>query len=248
MAMGMRSAFRLAAVAVLLAAAGAGASTHALPILRIVAPTNQSMPLLAMDGKVPTDGLLKDLGELLAQRLGMNAIFVPLPSKRAGPAVAIGAADLLCYVKPGWLDGPLLWTVPFLAGAGVIAAGPQTPSVARLQDLQGERLGTVLGYRYPVIDKAFKQPLLREDVADADTNLRRLALGRVRYAVTDRATLAYFVRTNPDSELREVLTVEDYQLGCALRPDRPDLLPALNKAVAHIQADGALEALLARYR
>jgi ABC-type amino acid transport substrate-binding protein len=222
MAMGMRSAFRLAAVAVLLAAAGAGASTHALPILRIVAPTNQSMPLLAMDGKVPTDGLLKDLGELLAQRLGMNAIFVPLPSKRAGPAVAIGAADLLCYVKPGWLDGPL--------------------------DLQGERLGTVLGYRYPVIDKAFKQPLLREDVADADTNLRRLALGRVRYAVTDRATLAYFVRTNPDSELREVLTVEDYQLGCALRPDRPDLLPALNKAVAHIQADGALEALLARYR
>lgn len=218
------------------------------PPLRVVAPTNQSMPILGMEGQVPVDGLLKDLGELLAQRLGTGAEFVPLPSKRAGPAVASGAADLLCYVKPEWLDGPLLWTSPFLAGAGVIAAGPQMPPLARLQDLQGERLGTVLGYRYPVIERAFAQPMLREDVPDAYTNLRRLALGRLRYAVTERATLAYFVRVNPGSQLREVLVVEDYLLGCALRPDRPDLLPALNKAIAHIRADGSLEALQARYR
>lgn len=230
----------------LLAAAGARATEP--PPLRIVAPTNQSMPLLKMAGPVPVDGLLKDLGELLAARLGMAAVFVPLPSKRAGPAVVSGAADLLCFVKPEWLDGPLLWTSPFLPGAGVIAAGPHSPPVARLQDLQGEPLGTVLGYRYPVIEQAFTQPLLREDVADADTNLRRLALGRVRYAVTERATLGYFVRTQPGSRLREVLTVEDYQLGCALRPDRQALLPALNKAVAQIQSDGSLDALQARYR
>lgn len=242
----MRGALKLATLTALLVAACARAAEP--PPLRVVAPTNQSMPLLKMVGAVPVDGLLKDLGELLASRLGMTAAFMPLPSKRAGPAVASGAADLLCYVKSQWLDGPLLWTAPFLHGTGVIAAGAQAPAVTRLQDLQGERLGTVLGYRYPVIEQALMQPLLREDVADADTNLRRLALGRVRYAVTDRATLGDFLRRHPDSGLREVLLVEDYRLGCALTPERPDLLPALNKAVAQIQADGSLEALQARYR
>lgn len=218
------------------------------PALRIVAPTSQSMPLLRMAGVLPAEGLLKDVGEALAERLGMSPVFIPLPSKRAGPAVASGAADLLCYVKPGWLEDRVLWTHAFLTGTGIIAAHPGAPPVAALHGLRNEPLGTVLGYRYPVLDQAFMRSIRREDVPDATTNLRRLALGRIRYAVTDRAALDHFMKDNPASGLREVIEVERYQLGCALSPERAVLLAPLNRAIARMQADGALEALLDRYR
>jgi polar amino acid transport system substrate-binding protein len=217
-------------------------------VLRIVAPTNQSMPLLRMAGAQPVDGLLKDIGEALAERLGLSPSFIPLPSKRAGAAVASGAADLLCYVKPGWLDDGVLWTHPFLPGTGIVAAHPGAPPVATLQELRDEPLGTVLGYRYPVLDQAFMQAIRREDVPDATTNLRRLALGRIRYAITDRAALDHFLRDNPAAGLREAIEVERYQLGCALSPDKAALLAPLNRAIDRMQADGTLEALWNRYR
>ena len=228
-----------------------GAAVHAADrpaVLRIVAPTNQSMPMLRMAGAVPAEGLLKDIGEALAERLGLSPAFVPLPSKRAGPAVASGAADLLCYVKPGWLEDKVLWTHAFLAGTGIIAAHPAAPSVTTLHELKDEPLGTVLGYRYPILDQAFMQPIRREDVPDATTNLRRLALGRIRYAVTDRAALDYFLRDNPASGLREAIEVERYLLSCALSPDQAALLAPLNRAIDRMQADGTLETLFNRYR
>lgn len=216
--------------------------------LVIVAPTNQSMPMLRTADQRPVDGVLKDLGELVAQRLGLDPVFVSLPSKRAALAVASGSADLLCYVKPEWLDGQVLWTQLFLSGTGIIAAAPNAPAVTKLQDLRDEPLGTVLGYRYPVIDQAFNQPIRREDVPDAETNLRRLAFGRLRYAVTDRAALAYYLKNHPTAGLREVMEVEHYRLGCALSPAKAELLPPLNRTIDRIQADGSLEKLLNRYR
>ena len=216
--------------------------------LLIVAPTSQSMPMLRMAQDKPVAGLLKDLGELLAQRLGLKPVFLALPSKRAGPAVASGAADLLCYVKPEWLEGQLLWTRLFLSGTGVIAAGSSAPEVPQLQALADERLGTVLGYHYPALESAFERQIRRADVADAETNLRRLSYGRVRYAVTDRAALAYYIKANPDSGLREVVEVEHYQLGCALTPAKRALLQPLNKAIDRMVSDGSLQTLLKQYR
>jgi len=216
--------------------------------LLIVAPTSQSMPMLRMAKDEPVDGVLKDLGEMLAQRLGLKPVFVALPSKRAGTAVASGAADLLCYVKPEWLEGKVLWTRLFLSGTGIIAAGSNTPEVAQLQALADEPLGTVLGYHYPALELAFRQQVRRADGPDAETNLRRLTYGRVRYAVTDRAALAYYLKANPDAGLREILEVEHYQLGCALTPGKMALLPPLNKAIDRMVADGSLETLLKRYR
>lgn len=233
-----------------LAALAGQPAAHAAELhpLLIVAPTNQSMPMLRMARDKPVDGVLKELGEMLAERLGLKPVFVALPGKRAGPAVASGAADLLCYVKPEWLDGKVLWTRLFLSGTGVIAAGSNAPAVAQLQTLADEPMGTVLGYHYPALDLAFRQQIRRADVPDAETNLRRLTYGRVRYAVTDRAALAYYLKANPESGLREVLEVEHYQLGCALTPGKPALLQPLNKAIDRMVADGSLETLLQRYR
>jgi len=213
--------------------------------LRIVAPTNQTMPLLRMAGDRPAEGLLKDFGELVARKLGRTPQFVALPSKRAQTALMRGEADLHCYVKPGWLQGDLLWTRPFLASAEVVAAQGDVPPLKRLAALRGEPVGTVLGYVYPRLEAAVGAPLLRQDATDADANLRRLAAGRVRYAVTDRNTLRYWAQRRPDPALREVAVIESYELGCALSPREAGLLGPINQAIDAMLADGSWERLIA---
>jgi ABC-type amino acid transport substrate-binding protein len=239
---------RLARTAAL-ALIGAAAVCRAEPeALRFVVPTNQSMPILKMQGSLPVDGLLKDLAEALAPRLGRRIDYVVLPSKRAATALMRDEADLHCYVEPGWLQGQLGLTRPFIGSAEVIAAGPTTLAPATLQALAHERLGTVLGYVHPKLEAELKGPILREDAVNAETNLRRLAVGRMRYAITDRLSLQFFIREHPGSGLREVAEVERHELSCAVGLRAAAQLPAINRALEQMGQDGSLERMLARYR
>ena len=228
-------------------AAGLAASALAQQPLRYILPTNQGMPLLAMAGQQPADGLLKDLGEALAASLGRPLRFVVLPSKRAMLALQRGEADVHCYVQPGWIDGDPLWTQRFISSAEVVAAAPGAPAVQGLQQLVEQPLGTVLGYRYPKVDAVFRDRVYRRDAVDASTNLRRLALGRLRYALTDRLTLQYFRKQHPGSGLREVLELERTELGCAVAHREAGTLDAINRAIDQMRADGVFERIIARY-
>ncbi len=239
----------LAGLALALAlAAGAASAQDAPRPLRYVVPTNQGMPLLAMDARRPADGLLKDLAELMAARLGRPLQYVALPSKRAMSALQRGEADVHCYVQPGWLEGELLWTQRFITSAEVVAASRDAPAIGSVAVLSGEPLGTVLGYRYPKVEDALQGSLSRQDIMDAETNLRRLALGRVRYALTDRLSLQHYIRRHPEAGLREVLEVDRTELGCALSPREAAALEPINQALRQLRSSGRLEQLLDRYR
>lgn len=236
------------ALAGVTALAAAQAQPAAPQPLRYVVPTNQGMPLLAMQGQRPVDGLLKDLAETMAARLGRPLQYVTLPSKRAMSALMRGEADVHCYVQPGWLEGDLLWTVRFITSAEVVAATQGAPGVSSKAALADEPVGTVLGYRYPQIEQPLQQRFARRDTVDADTNLRRLALGRVRYALTDRLTLQHYIKRHPEAGLREVLEIDRSELGCAVSPREAAALEPINQALRQLRADGRLDQILDRYR
>lgn len=238
----------LAVVGALAALPQAGAADDRARPLRYVLPTNQAMPLLAMQGPQPVDGLLKDIAEVLATRLGRPLQYVVLPSKRAASALKRGEADVHCYVQPGWLEGELLWTQHFITSADVVAAARGVPAIASLDALAGEPLGTVLGYRYTVPERVLGERIARRDIVDAETNLRRLALGRVRYALTDRLSLQHFVKRHPEAGLREVLEFNRTELGCAVSPREAGALDAINLALRKMRSEGRLDQILDRYR
>lgn len=216
--------------------------------LRYVLPTNQAMPLLAMQGQQPVDGLLKDIAEALATRLRRPLQYVVLPGKRAASALSRDDADVHCYVQPGWLEGDLLWTQRFITSAEVVAAVRDAPAIASLQALAGEPLGTVLGYRYATPERVLGERIARRDVVGAETNLRRLALGRVRYALTDRLSLQHFVKQYPKAGLREVLEFDRTELGCAISPREAGALHTINQTLRQLRSDGRLDQMLDRYR
>lgn len=237
-----------AMVAALAALPQAGAADERARPLRYVLPTNQAMPLLAMQGQQPADGLLKDIANALATRLGRPLQYVVLPGKRAASALKRGEADVHCYVQPGWLEGELLWTQRFITSAEVVAASRSAPAIGSLAALAGEPLGTVLGYHYAQLERVLKDRLVRRDIVDAETNLRRLALERVRYALTDRLSLQHFIKRHPEAGLREVLEFDRSELGCAVAPAEAASLEAINQALRQLRAEGRLEQILDRYR
>ena len=69
------------------------------------------------------------------------------------------------------------------------------PAIAAATELADQSVGTVLGYRYPELKGVLGDRFQRDDAPDMSANLRKLAAGRVRYAIVDQLTLQYEMRT-----------------------------------------------------
>ncbi len=244
----------LAALTLLLHAPLVRAAEPAAPVqpaqpLVFMAPANHAMPLADVRNGELRDGILKDLGEAIAARLGRPAQFVVIPSRRVNTSLARGEVDALCYVSPGWLDaGPLHWSRPLFDSVAIVAARAGTPALGQLADLRGERIGTVAGYRYRELDEALGPGWLRDDAPSMASNLAKLAAGRVRHAMTDQLSLAYAMKRSPQASLVPALTTLALPTHCAFSPARHLPLAAIDRAMDALVADGTVERILARYR
>lgn len=212
-----------------------------------IAATNHTAPLSRFEGGVLVEGVIKDLGDALARRLGLRPRYLTMPSKRAPMALRDGEGDLLCYTRPQWIGPDFQFTLPVIPNAEVVAARPDAPKVRTLSELAGQPLGTVLGYRYAEAEAALGPSLKRQDAPDMLANLRKLALGRVPYAITDRMVLRHHQRRAPQDRLREELTLNAFTAPCALSLRSKLPLALVNAALAELVADGEMQTILARY-
>lgn len=213
-----------------------------------IAPLNHALPLAEFaDGEL-RGGILKDLGDALAQRLGRTARYMPVPSKRVSMVLARGDADCLCYALPRWLDGTFDWSRPILADAGVILARSDAPRLRGLADLAGQRVGTVSGYRYPHLDAALGAQFLRDDGPTAEHSLRKLLAGRSQYAVVEELLAKYQLRSDTNHQLRLELLINHFQPQCAFSLKSKLDHARMKQALDSLIDDGSIERILARYR
>lgn len=234
---------RIALLTSLLLACGSAIASD----LVFIAPTNHAEPLARFEQGRLSGGLLKDLGEALAKRTGQKARFLPMPSKRVGAALRAGEADMVCYVRPGWIEGDFVWVEDLIPDAGLVVAHPRSAPIAQLTDLRGRSIGTVLGYRYQELEGTLGTDFQRVDARDTGSNLDKLAAGLVDYAFVERSAFLAFQRKHPDAGLREVLQVLQYQTGCALARRSPQLTTPITQALQAMRASGELAKILAPY-
>jgi len=214
-----------------------------------IAPTNHTLPLADFDaGGVLRGGILRDLGDAIAARLGRAARFVPMPSKRVVAALETGRADGVCYVLPQWIAGQFRWSRPLIPNAGVVAAAADAPELSGLEALADIPLGTVIGYRYPDFERALGERFTRADAPSMLANLHKLAAGRTRYAVVERATLEYFQRSHPTPPLKVAFEFSRFDARCAFSPRSRVPFEQIDAAIDALIEDGSIDRLLARYR
>jgi len=240
----LQAGLRLALAAAVWTAAGCVQAGE----LVLTVDTGTEMPFAKIeDGKL-TGGLHKDLGEALARALGRTPVFLVLPRKRIEHALETGDADVLCMYIPAWVPGPYDWSRPFFPHSEVVIADRRAARPKRVRDLAGQRIGTVLGYRYPEFE-AMGSDFVREDTLSAESNLRKLAAGRIQYAITSSVFLDYRLKQGDlPLALHEPLLVKFFRAQCAVSRRGRVRLPELDRAVAQIVKDNTLAQILQRYK
>ncbi len=216
--------------------------------LVMLAPIDQTMPIVRFqDGRL-TGGIVKDLGDAIAQRMGRRAVYLNADVPGVKPALSSGRADAMCYVMPFWIDGDYLWSSPLIPDAEMVVARPAAPVVRSLKDLRDKPVGTVSGYRYPRMEQVLGQRFKRVEADSIEKSLQLLTGGKTDYTIISESTLAYLQHIHPGQKLRVDLVFSSYKAPCALSRKSAVDAKEFNRAIDALLQDGSVDQILARYR
>ncbi len=219
--------------------------------LRFSVVESWAMPLISIEDGQATGGILYDLQNRLAEKVGRRAELLVLPRLRVDQMLGRGEIDVRCYVTPAWLTEPhhrYIWSVPFMLQHDYLVSRTQQP--VEPNQLHGELIGTVLGFSYPKLDPLFASgQLIRDDARTQEMVLNKLEVGRNRYAVSNELTLGWFNRQQPaERKLHALSELSADHVACLVR-DEPDVpTMALLRALVQMKQAGEFAAILARYR
>jgi len=217
-------------------------------VVRFVAPQNLSMPLAAFRKGQLTEGIIKDLGEAIAERMGRKAVFIAIPGKRAQQFLMEGSADGLCYISKLWADGSFNWTAQFIPDATVLAARPSSPFIKDFKELADQPVAITMGYHYARVERALGSHFLRDEAPSVDLDLEKLARGRVLYALVNKLAFDYETRIHPEWHLRADQVFDPLSASCAFSFKSPLPFQDVNDAVDALVAEGRIAAILEKYR
>lgn len=219
--------------------------------LRFSINDSWAMPMVHIENGQAVAGILVDLQQRLAAKVGRKAELLVMPRLRVQHALDNGEIDVRCYVSPNWVNGGhyrYIWSLPFMTQRDVLV-GTRTANL-QAEQLQGKRLGTVLGFAYPRLEPLFASgQLQREDARTQDLALLKLSAHRSQYAISNELSLHWFNRQQPTGQKLHILSeIASDPIACIIR-DAPDVpTTALLRAMVQMKQAGEFDELLARYR
>lgn len=207
------------------------------------------MPMLRLEEGRLVDGVHKLLGEMLARGTGRELRFLLLPRKRIARALQEGEADILCGYTPEWIEGDYLWTDPVFTAEEVLVTDAAQPRPRSIADLRGQPIGTILGYQHPEIEAILGAGFVRDDSPNMETNLEKLARGRVHHILIARGVLDYRQRLRATPlKLHPPLIAASFETRCAVSRRGHLSLAEANRAIGAAARDGTLARIVAQFR
>ena len=221
---------------------------HAADLV-ILVDTATEMPMARFERFRLVEGIHHDIGVALARHMQRTPRFMSLPRKRIARALDQGAADVLCSYVPEWLDGSYHWTQPFIPIVEVLIADRGAPRPRDITALAGKPIGTVLGYSHPEMVALLGSGFVRADGPTTEANLRKLAAGRIQYALTGKSFLDWRLKLgDPPLALHPPMMVKSYMGQCAVSPKGRSKVAEVDRAVGAMLRDGTVNTIVARYR
>lgn len=217
--------------------------------LTVLADSSSDMPYADVRGDSIYGGLHWDLGKALAQHMNRTAKFLLLPRKRTATALETGKADLMCFYQPEWLPGPFDWSQAFIPNQDLLVTTQLAKRPANILALDGQPIGTVLGFSYPELSDALGKRFIRDEAPNSTSNLAKLDVGRMHHAVVSRAFLEYKTLTGGFAlPLHPYLVLSDHKTRCAVSRLGNVTVAQVNTAIEKMVADGTITRLFNRYR
>ena len=217
--------------------------------LVILVDTATEMPMARFEHYRLVEGIHRDIGVELARHMKRTPKFMSLPRKRIDKALEDGDADVLCSYVPEWLGGKYHWSQPFVPIVELLVTDKSVERPRDVAELAGKTIGTVLGYSHPEMVEILGERFVRADAPNTEANLRKLAAGRVKYALVGRSFLDWHItKVDPALQLHPPLVVKSYMGQCAVSPKGRAKLAEVDRAIALMLKDGTIDAVIRKYK
>jgi len=194
-------------------------------------------------------GFQVEIGRALAAALGVRLqVDWIIPRMRAG----LVDCDMLfdTIVDPAVLRGPVKLSVPYQKSGVALALRDGNDGPRGFQDLAGRRVGVMVS---SVASKLLNQRgaqtvpyAFESDMVDD------LARGELDACAVSPASIAYYIRSHPDAQLRYVHAYDDepelrWNLAVALRRSDDALVEAVDRALERLARDGSMARIYGSY-
>ena len=187
----------------------------------------------------------------LSKAVNQRIEILVLPKFRIKEYSQKNKIDLNCYTSREWAhisDDDVHWSEPLFVSKNLIVSKTTPPK--SLDQLTGQRIGTVLKYNYPTLQDRFDSgKLIRDDSSNEETNLQKLDSSRFNYAVAEAVHLDYYLSHHKNSKIQNRgLIIEEVPVRCWLRKGAPLSIGKLNSAIRKLKTNGSFEKIFAKYR
>ena len=251
-----RTVAALAAVLVVLATLlGSGGTAAAAP-----APTSvQELPKVL---RVGTEGVYPPFSyhqgnkltgydvefmEALGRKAGVRIQFVEVPWDSMFAALSSGRIDVVAnqVTKNPEREGLYDLSTPYIETTGVVVVAEDDDSVKKLSDIKGKRAGQNLTSNWAQTAKANGAQVVGVDSMDkAIQNLRQ---GSVDVVVNDKLAVRNFLATTDNPGVKIVAETDDKSESVLAARKNSGYMPALNKGINELKADGTSQRLYDKY-
>ena len=213
-----------------------------------VASLDEAMPLAGFRDEKLSEGILKDIGEAIAIKIGANARFVTLPRKRSESALVSGTVDGVCYARPEWTDIKLNWSKPFILNGDMLVASPGVPMPENLTGMKGKTIGTILGYQYPELEAEIGKDYIRDDAPSMHTAINKILISRTPYSIVDKIIFSYEAKLRPALKSLPTLMVTNFAARCGFSPASSIPFERVNTAINQLVKDGTMDRIVQSYK
>jgi ABC-type amino acid transport substrate-binding protein len=251
------SLIAIVCVIVIIIIAGIGVSAVKRPVDKTWQQVQESgVVRLGMDaGFMPFDGLTAsgeftgldaDLAREMAKHLGLRAEFVQVGADRLYDTLQAGQYDaIISALTPDAVrTQDFIYTAPYF-DAGLVLV---VPTRSNLNELRGRTLAVEVGSDSDDRARWLARRTVGLRVLERDTPdeaMQTVESGQADAALADTAAARQYVAVHPALRLGPRQTSNPFVI--AVPANAPDLLRALDRALAQVKADGTLERITAHW-
>ena len=191
-------------------------------------------------------GFEVEFAQALAKELGVSAEFQP--TKWDGILAALESKRLDVVINQVTISDERKqkydFSTPYtVSGIQALTRKADGDSIKSAQDLAGKKVGVGLGTNY---EQWLKENVPQADIRTYDddpTKFQDLAVGRIDVILVDRLAAFEMVEKTGGRLAVAGDAFSRQESGVALRKGNPELLAAIDKAIAKLKADGTLKQL-----
>jgi cystine transport system substrate-binding protein len=189
-----------------------------------------------------------EIGREIAERIGVEAEFVEGPWDGLIAGIDANRYDVVINqvgINPE-RQAKYDFSDPYIASRAALVVRSDNEEIQSFEDLAGKRAAQTLTSNFGKLAQEYGAELVPTE--GFDQSIALVLQGRADATINDSLSFYDFQKQQPDAELKIVATQPDADFsGVLLAKGKPELLAAINEALAAIKEDGTYAEISEKY-